>query len=288
MSAEVVRTIAGCRVALAPARRAGERIGFVPTMGWLHEGHLALVDAAREASDRVVVSVFVNPIQFDSPDDLEAYPRDLDRDVGLASERGAALVFAPRVEEMYPEPLRTTVTMRGPAERYEGAARPGHFEGVLTVLAKLFHIVGPDVAVFGQKDAQQSAVVKRMVTDLDFDVELVVVPTVREADGLAASSRNVRLSGAARETALAIPRALRRAEAAFDGGESDPAAIEAAIRDSLEAVDDLALEYAAVVDRETFAPVQRIDRPCVVAIAARVGDVRLIDNVTLEPPGGPA
>lgn len=286
MSARVVATIDACRAALEPARRAGESIGLVPTMGWLHEGHLSLIDAAREVAERVVVSIFVNPTQFDSADDLEAYPRDLDRDVALASKRGAGLVFAPSVEEMYPRPPRTTVTMEGLTERYEGAARPGHFDGVLTVVSKLFHIVEPDVAVFGRKDAQQAAVVRRLIDDLDFDVELVVAPTVREPDGLAASSRNVRLSGEERERALALSRALFEAEAAFAKGERDASAITASVREAVEAARGVDLEYAAIVDRDRFVAVETIDRPCVAVVAARVGGVRLIDNVPLEPTGG--
>ncbi len=286
MSARVVTTIEACREALAPVRRAAERIGFVPTMGGLHEGHLALVDAAREVADRVVMSIFVNPTQFDSAADLAAYPRDLDRDVGLASERGVGLVFAPSVEEMYPRPPLTTVTMGDLTDRYEGAARAGHFDGVLTVVSKLFHIVEPDVAVFGRKDAQQAAVVRRLIEDLDFDLDLVVAPTVREPDGLAASSRNVRLSDAERERAVEISRALFGAESRFAAGEVDPAALEASVRDALETVEGLELEYAAVVDRDRFVPVERVDRPCVLVVAARVGDVRLIDNVPLDPTGG--
>lgn len=286
MSARVVTTIEACREALEPARRAGERIGFVPTMGGLHEGHLSLVDAAREAADRVVMSIFVNPIQFDSAADLHAYPRDLDRDVGLASERGVELVFAPAVEEVYPRPPRTTVTMDDLTDRYEGAARPGHFDGVLMVVTKLFHIVEPDLAVFGRKDAQQAVVVRRMIEDLDFGVELVIAPTVREPDGLAASSRNVCLSEEERERAVEISRALFDAESRFADGEVDAAELETSVRDALEAIEGLELEYAAIVDRDRFVPVERIDRPCLAVVAARVGDVRLIDNVPLEPTGG--
>ena len=286
MSTRVVRTIEACRGALAPVRRAGEKIGFVPTMGWLHEGHLSLVDEAREAADRVVVSIFVNPIQFDSTDDLDAYPRDLDRDVALASERGADLVFAPSVEEMYPAPPKTTVTMSDLTERYEGAARPGHFDGVLTVVTKLFHIVEPDLAVFGRKDAQQAAVVRRLIDDLDFDVELLVAPTVREPDGLAASSRNVRLSEDERRRAAAIPRALFESESAFEGGQRDATEITASVREALEAAGGIDVEYAAVVDPDRFVPIETIDRPCLAVVAARVGEVRLIDNVPLDPTGG--
>lgn len=287
VGARLVTTIEACREALAPVRRRGEKIGFVPTMGALHEGHLSLVDAAREAADHVVVSIFVNPMQFDSAADLEAYPRDLDADVRRVAERGADLVFAPSAETMYPEPPLTRVTMREVTDRYEGEYRPGHFEGVLTVVSKLFHVVEPGVAVFGRKDAQQAAAVARMIADLDFDVELVVAPTVRDPDGLAASSRNVRLSERERERALALPRALFAARDRFRAGETDPAALEAALREALEGAGGVELEYAAVVDRDRFVPVERIERPCVAAVAARVGGVRLIDNVVLDPVEAP-
>lgn len=280
-----METVVDCRVALEPVWRDGRRIGFVPTMGALHEGHLSLVDRARRVADFVVLSVFVNPTQFDSADDLEAYPRDLERDLALADRRGVDLVFAPTVEEMYPEPSLTTVTMAGVTDRYEGAARPGHFDGVLTVVTKLFHIVEPDVAVFGRKDAQQAAAIRRLIADLDFPIVLEVAPTVREADGLAASSRNVRLSPEDRRCALGLHRALRRAEALFVEGERRADRLEEAIRDELSDRQAVELEYAAVVDRDRFEPVVVVERPAIAAVAARIAGVRLIDNVPLEPDG---
>ena len=281
----VARTVAECRDALAPERRAGRRIGFVPTMGYLHEGHLALVDRARAASDVVVLSIFVNPLQFGPAEDLASYPRDLTRDLALAEGRGIDLVFAPVVGEMIPQPLLTRVTMKVVTERYEGAARPGHFDGVLTIVAKLFHVVQPDVAVFGQKDAQQAAAIRRMVADLDFPIEIVVAPTVREPEGLAFSSRNAYLSEADRREALALSRAVGRAAALAEAGETDAARIEAAMREELERTPAVRVEYAAVVDGERFTPVERLSGPAVAAVAARVGSTRLIDNAGLRTRG---
>jgi len=285
MSASVAETIAECRAAVTAARRAGHRIGFVPTMGALHEGHLSLVDRAREAAGFVVLSIFVNPLQFGPKEDFAAYPRDLERDRRLAGERGAALVFAPSVTEMYPSPFVTRVTMREATEEFEGAARPGHFDGVLTVVAKLFLIVQPDVAVFGQKDAQQAAAVRRLVIDLDFPIEIIVASTVREADGLACSSRNGFLSEDERRKARGLHLALTRARELADGGETDARRIEAAMREVLARVPALHVEYAAIVDRDHFQPVERIEGPAVAAVAARVGKTRLIDNVVLEADG---
>ncbi len=280
---KVVETIADCRAALAPDRRAGRTIGFVPTMGALHEGHLTLADRARQEADRVVVSVFVNPTQFGPREDLASYPRDLPRDVELAASRGVDLVFAPAVEEMFPSPTFTRVTMRVVTERYEGAARPGHFDGVLTVVAKLFLIVQPDVAVFGQKDAQQAAAVRRMARDLAFPVRVVVSPTVRDPDGIAASSRNVFLSPEERVEARVLSRAVRRAGELAGGGEKDAAAIERAMLEELARSPSARVDYAAVVDAERFTPVERLEGPAVAVVAARIGAVRLIDNEPLHP-----
>ena len=282
MSALVVRTIPACRAAL-PGLRAGRRVAFVPTMGALHEGHLSLVDLARTKADVVVVSVFVNPTQFAPGEDFERYPRDLDRDVRQVTRRGATLVFAPDVEEMYPEPLLTRVTMRGITDDLEGARRPGHFDGVLTVVAKLFHIIEPEVAVFGQKDAQQAAAIRRMVADLDFPVEIVVGATARDADGLALSSRNAYLSQDDRREALALRSALGRAESLAAEGVADAAPLLAAMREELSRHPGIDVDYVALVERDTFRPVDRLTSPAVAAVAARVGGTRLIDNVVIEP-----
>src|SRR4051812_23649362 len=254
-------------------------IAFVPTMGYLHEGHLRLVDRARELADRVVVSIFINPLQFGPHEDLTRYPRDLPRDRKLAEERGVDCVFVPDAAAMYPaEPLARIVA--GPvADTLEGTARPGHFTGVLTVVAKLFHIVEPDVAVFGRKDFQQAMLVKRLVKDLDFPVTLDIAPTVRELDGLALSSRNSYLSADERRSALVLSRALRALEQAWRGGEAEPTRLQ---RIGLEAMHAPGVipEYCALID-EDLQPVTRITARTVGVVAARVGKTRLLDNVVL-------
>ena len=260
-------------------RARGRRIGLVPTMGFLHEGHLQLVDRAKDRADRAVLSIFVNPLQFGPTEDLARYPRDLARDRRLAAERGVDCLFVPDTSAMYPTEPLVRVSPGPMADTLEGAARPGHFAGVLTVVAKLLHIVEPDVAVFGRKDFQQAMLVRRLATDLDFAVEIEVAPTVRELDGLALSSRNAYLQGDDRRAALALSRALRAVEQAWRGGEADPAALE---RRGLDVLRGPAVtpEYLALVDEE-IRPVARVDARTVVVIAARVGTTRLIDNVVL-------
>ncbi len=276
-----VRSVADLRATLAPARREGRRIGLVPTMGAFHDGHLSLMRAARErcASDGVVVvSLFVNPTQFGEPADLAAYPRDEGRDAQLAEAEGVDVLFAPPLEEMYPDGFATTVHVAGVTDTLEGAHRPGHFDGVATVVAKLLSMAQPDVAYFGRKDAQQAAMVRRLVRDLDLPVEIDVRPIVREPDGLALSSRNVRLDAEERERALSLSRALRAVEEAAAGGASLDEAL-AAGREQLAGVE---LEYLAAVDPETFAAVNDLQGESLVAVAARVGAVRLIDNTTVR------
>jgi pantoate--beta-alanine ligase len=273
------------RAALAPARREGSSIGLVPTMGFLHEGHLSLLRAARAGCDLVVMSLFVNPTQFGPGEDLDRYPRDEERDLRLAAEAGVDLVYAPPVEAVYPEGFATEVAVGGgltdvldgdPARR-----GPGHFRGVTTVVAKLFNTVGPDVAYFGQKDAQQVAVIRRMVRDLDIPVRIEVLPTVREPDGLAMSSRNAYLDPRERERATALSRALRAAEATAPS-EGLAAALEAA-RAELRAA-GVEPEYLEARDAENLNPVaELIGRPVLVAVAAQVGGARLIDNVLIQP-----
>ncbi|HYL20427.1 MAG TPA: pantoate--beta-alanine ligase [Gemmatimonadales bacterium] len=260
-------------------RIRGHRIGFVPTMGFLHEGHLRLVDRAKEQADRVVLSIFVNPLQFGPREDFAAYPRDLERDRSLATERGVDCLFVPAPAAMYPrEPLVRLAA--GPmAETLEGAARPGHFVGVLTVVAKLLHMVEPDVAVFGRKDFQQAMLVRRMVADLDFTCDIEIAPTVRELDGLALSSRNVYLKGDDRRAALALSRALRAVEQAWRGGEADARALERRGLETLNAP-GVTPEYLSLVDT-LLRPVARVDAKTVVVVAAKVGGTRLIDNVVL-------
>lgn len=259
--------------------RAGVTLGFVPTMGALHEGHLRLVDRARESADRVALSVFVNPLQFGPGEDFAAYPRDLARDRALAAARGVDALFAPGPEEMYPSEPLVRLDAGAMATAFEGAARPGHFAGVLTVVAKLFHAVEPDVAVFGRKDFQQAMLVRRMVADLDFPLEVEVAPTVRELDGLALSSRNAYLTGDERRSATSLSRALRAVEQAWRAGQADAAAL---VRRGLEVLQapGVAPDYLALVD-ERMRPVERADAHAVVLVAARVGRTRLLDNVAL-------
>jgi pantoate--beta-alanine ligase len=263
-------------------RRGRENVGLVPTMGAFHAGHHALMRAAREASDHVVVSLFVNPAQFNEAADLAAYPRDEARDAAEAAELGVDVLFAPPAEEMYPAGFATSVRVAGLSDVFEGAERgPGHFAGVCTVVTKLFTIVAPDVAYFGQKDAQQVAVLKRMVLDLDLPVELAVIATVREADGLALSSRNVRLGAAERERAVALARGLRAAEDAIGGGERDPGVLQAAATAAMAGY-DVEPEYVALVDPDSFQPIDTVNGRVLVAVAARLGEIRLIDNALIE------
>ena len=270
----------------AAFRAAGERIALVPTMGALHAGHLALVARARALADRVVVSVFVNPTQFDDPADLARYPRQPAEDARLLAAAGADVLFLPPVDEVYPPGDATAVVVGGPAEGLEGACRPGHFRGVATVVARLFHLVAPDLAVFGEKDAQQLAVVRRMVADLHFPVDVVAHPTVREADGLAMSSRNTRLDPEARRAAAVLHRALAAGAAEAERGSRDADAVRRAMRRVLAAEPAAAVEYAEVVDAETFRPLERLPEAgrIVLPLAVRLGGVRLIDNLQLDLP----
>jgi len=277
----VVESVAGARAAVAEARAAGRRIALVPTMGYLHAGHVSLLDRARELGDFVVLSIFVNPLQFGPTEDLDRYPRNLEGDLALAAGRGVELVFAPPATEMYPNGEPAVHVVPGAlAERLCGATRPGHFRGVLTVVAKLFGIVQPDVAVFGQKDLQQAVLIRRMAADLDIPVAVEVAPIVREADGLAMSSRNVYLSAEERERALALWRGLERARGLYAAGESDAATLRAALRSAIS-VEGVEGEYAEVVDPRTLETVVRAVPGSVMAVAARVGKTRLIDNAIL-------
>jgi len=274
----VVRDVEAVRAAVA----GSGRVGLVPTMGAFHEGHLSLIRAARAACDLVVVWLFVNPIQFNEAADLVAYPRDEDRDAALAAECGADILFAPDLEAVYPAGFATTVTVSGVADVLEGAHRPGHFAGVATVVAKMLNMVGPEVAYFGAKDAQQVAVVRRMVADLDIPTRIEVLPIVREADGLAMSSRNVRLDPDERQRATALHRGLVAAESAVALGERDPAVLARGIEGVLAAA-GIDAEYVAVVDPDSFVPVDTIAGPTLIALAARVGATRLIDNIEVAP-----
>jgi pantoate--beta-alanine ligase len=282
----VLRTVDALREVLAPARREELRIGLVPTMGALHDGHLSLISHAREQCDVVVVSLFVNPAQFNERSDLERYPRDEARDRELAASAGADVLFAPPVEEVYPPGFATSIDVLGVSERLEGESRGAeHFRGVATIVAKLLGMALPDVAYFGQKDAQQVIVIRRLVADLNLPVVIEALPTVREPDGLAMSSRNALLSAQQRERALSLSAALDAATQLAADGERSAEALLAAGRDVL-ASGGATLEYLALVDPGTLEPVERLERPALLAVAARVGQVRLIDNAILEPAAG--
>jgi pantoate--beta-alanine ligase len=280
---EVVETAAGCRELLDRARAAGRVVGLVPTMGALHDGHSSLVARARSECDVVAVSIFVNPLQFGDPEDIACYPKTLERDLLVCAETGADVVFVPSVREMYPSwptAPSTTVSVRGVSDAWEGASRPGHFDGVATVVAKLFAVAGPCRAYFGQKDFQQLAVVRRMARDLSLAVEVVGCPTVREADGLALSSRNVRLSPAERQAATVLSRALAAGRAALATGEHSGAAVARAMRAIVAGEPLVALDYAVVVDADSLQEAASVaDAGSVrLLIAGQVGPVRLIDN----------
>ncbi|MGO9321085.1 MAG: pantoate--beta-alanine ligase [Solirubrobacteraceae bacterium] len=282
-----VRTVAELRSALAPARRDGLTIGLVPTMGALHDGHLSLIARAREQCDVVVVSLFVNPAQFNERADLERYPRDERRDAELAAATGADVLFAPSVEEVYPAGFATTVEVLGVTERLEGATRGSeHFRGVATVVTKLLCMAMPDVAYFGQKDAQQVVVIRRLACDLNLPVRIEALPTVREPDGLALSSRNALLSADERARALALPAALEAARALAAQGERSAQALLDAAHEAMRPF-DVEPEYVALVEPDTLEPVAALAGETLLALAARIGEVRLIDNAILSPAGAP-
>jgi pantoate--beta-alanine ligase len=283
-----LRDAAAMQHELGRWRRQGDTIGLVPTMGALHQGHLSLVELARGRTRRVVASVFVNPAQFGPDEDFNLYPRQLGTDAVLLEGAGCDLLFAPDVEALYPPGHSTFVDPGGPALGLEGERRPGHFRGVATVVCALFHLVQPEVAVFGEKDAQQLAVVRRMARDLHFDLEIVPGPTLREADGLAMSSRNAYLSAAERQAATVLHRALAAAAAAIDGGERRGDEVRRILRQVVAGEPLARLEYAEVVDTESFQPVTTLAGRVVLPIAAAIGRTRLIDNLQLAVGEGPA
>ncbi|MFC2077617.1 pantoate--beta-alanine ligase [Candidatus Bipolaricaulota bacterium] len=264
-------------------KRLAEPVGFVPTMGYLHEGHLSLVKEAVTRSASIVASIFVNPSQFAPSEDLAAYPRDLDRDLSLLEDEGADLVLVPDAAEMYPQGYDTWIDAEKFTQRLEGASRPTHFRGVATIVAKLFNIVRPQFAVFGQKDAQQALVIRRLIEDLGFDIELVISPTVREPDGLAMSSRNAYLTPEEREAATALCRSLRHVENLFAGGERNAENLRHAMMEILEAEALLQPIYVSIADVDTLEELETVDRKALVSLAAHVGKARLIDNVVLPP-----
>ncbi|OAF13152.1 pantoate--beta-alanine ligase [Bradyrhizobium neotropicale] len=278
----IIANLTELRRVLTDARKAYQRIGFVPTMGYLHDGHMALVQASRAQSDITVLSIFVNPTQFGPNEDLSTYPRDLQRDEKLCRNAGVDIVFAPDAREVYPAGFETFVEPGELAKPLCGAFRPGHFRGVATIVCKLFNMVQPDLAFFGRKDFQQCAVVRHMAIDLNLPIEIVTVPTVREADGLAMSSRNRYLDGQERQRALAISRGLLAAEAQFREGERNVGKLLALVRRHLEKVDRL--QYLELVDTDTLKPAQSpLGAPAALCVAAHIGTTRLIDNVILDP-----
>jgi pantoate--beta-alanine ligase len=265
--------------------REGKTIGLVPTMGALHAGHLSLVRSARTQNDAVIVSIFVNPIQFGPTEDFGKYPRSFEQDCAQLDHEGVDFVFAPTVDEMYPAGAATFVHVEGLSEKLDGKSRPGHFQGVTTVVSKLFHIVPADHAYFGQKDAAQVSVLRKMVRDQNFDIDLVVCPIVREKDGLALSSRNAYLSSTERKQALVLHRALLRVQTLADTGESDAAKLAEAGRQVIAEEPAAKLDYFEIVDRDTLDPVADIAKGALVAVAASFGNTRLIDNLVLHGPG---
>ena len=279
---QILRTVESLRTAVRALRADGGAIAFVPTMGALHAGHMALIEEGRKRAAHVVASIFVNPTQFGPNEDLDAYPRREAADAAMLEKAGCALLWAPSVAEMYPQGFATTISVSGVSEGLDGAARPGHFNGVATVVAKLFGQVRPDVALFGEKDYQQLAVIRRMVADLDLGIEIVGVPTQRDDDGLALSSRNAYLADEERIAARALPRALGEAATALAKGEPVADVLEAACRRLAEAGFD-PIDYVALCDAASLAPIDRLDREARLLAAARIGRTRLIDNIPVLP-----
>ncbi len=280
---KICTTIAEVLTAIRAARAASKRLGLVPTMGALHAGHLSLVRAAKAQCDVVAASIFVNPTQFGPSEDFSKYPRSSERDCSLLEQEGTDIVFSPAVDEMYPKGATTWVTVEGLSEKLDGRSRPGHFRGVTTIVAKLFHVIQPDMAFFGQKDAAQVAVIRRMVKDLNFPLEIVACPIVRETDGLAMSSRNAYLSPDEHKRALVLQRSLRRVESEFQAGERSTARLVDIGRSAMAEEAQVRLDYFQIVDPDTLEPVQTVEHRALVAAAAYVGSTRLIDNLLLTP-----
>ena len=280
---KICATIPEARAACRDARASRKRLGLVPTMGALHEGHLSLVRAARAQCDTVAVSIFVNPTQFGPTEDLSKYPRQFERDCRLLEKEGVEILFAPPVEEIYPNGAVTWVCVEGLSEKLDGRSRPGHFRGVTTIVSKLFHILEPEAAFFGQKDAAQLAVIRRMVQDLTFPIEIVACPIVREPDGLAMSSRNAYLNREERGRALVLQSLLQRSEQEFQAGERVAAKLISAAKEVFAREPQVVLDYFEIVDPDTLDPVERISQKTLVAVAAYFGSTRLIDNTVLNP-----
>ncbi|MEJ2155098.1 MAG: pantoate--beta-alanine ligase [Desulfobacteraceae bacterium] len=280
---QTIETKAALRRAVSEARQSGRTIGFVPTMGYLHEGHLSLMRQARQENDLVVVSIFVNPTQFGPNEDLDTYPRDIQQDKALMIEEKVDLAYLPSTDQLYPNGYATYVEVEGPiTQTLCGRSRPVFLRGVTTIVSKLFHLVMPHKAYFGQKDAQQVAVIKQMTRDLDFDIQIVACPTVRESDGLAMSSRNAYLSPQHRKDAVVISSSLSEAKATVEGGERRAAAIIRHLSERIVAVPDAVIDYVAVVDAETLADLDTLHGRTLIAVAVKLGGTRLIDNIQIE------
>ncbi len=281
-SMEVLSTITAIKKALEKQKSLGRSVGFVPTMGYLHEGHLSLVKGSLRQTDCTVVSIFVNPAQFGPKEDLQEYPRDRERDLALLRELGADLVFIPENREMYPEGFKTYVEVTDLQDRFEGMSRPGHFRGVCTVVMKLFEIITPEIAYFGQKDAQQAVILKKMVRDLNLDVKIQVLPTVREKDGLALSSRNVYLSKDQRRAALCLVKSLKVADRLIQAGEKDSLIIKKEMKKLIDVESLARLDYIEIVDLDNLVPMDKIKGTALILIAVYFGKVRLIDNMVVK------
>ena len=278
----LIRKIKDMKETVKRLKKEGKKVGFVPTMGYLHEGHVSLIRCSKKDNDITVVSIFVNPIQFGKNEDLDRYPRDLDRDLEICEREGVDYLFYPSVDEMYPEGFSTYVEVEGITEKLCGAFRPGHFRGVTTVVSKLFNIVQPDRAYFGEKDYQQLKVIQRMVKDLNMDVEVIGCPLIREEDGLALSSRNKYLTPEERKSALSISKALFNAKKMFENGEKDPEKVIDEIKNMISSQPFVKkIQYVEVVDPETLTPKKRLEKGDVIAVAVFVGNTRLIDNIKL-------
>jgi pantoate--beta-alanine ligase len=278
----IVKKISEVRKKVKEAKKQGFSVGFVPTMGYLHDGHLSLIKKAKEENDFVVVSIFVNPIQFGPNEDLDKYPRDIIRDTEVAEKGGCDLIFNPEVDEIFPEPLKTSVEVTGLTEPLCGRSRPGHFKGVTTIVSKLFNIVAPDKAYFGQKDAQQAAVLIKMTKDLNFDIEITVCPIVREVDGLAMSSRNVYLNSEERKNALSLIKSLEMAEEIIEAGEREVDQVTDIMKKMIESHPGCQVDYIEILDFENMEEIKEIKGKVLIALAVRLGKTRLIDNKILE------
>lgn len=279
---EIFKSVKSLRKEFERVKSKRKAIGFVPTMGFLHEGHLSLIRRAKKDTDRVVVSIFVNPMQFGPKEDLKKYPRDLNRDLRLCRKEGVDIVFIPNAKTIYANGFSTYVDVGNLTETLCGASRPGHFKGVATVVAKLFNIVQPDIAYFGQKDAQQAIVIKKMVEDLNMPIKIKIMPIIREKDGLAMSSRNLYLSPQERKQALSLYRSLKLAKALYRDGERDPKNIKKSMRNEILKHPHVKIDYVSIVDTKSFKPSNRISNKVLVAVAAKIGKTRLIDNTILN------